>query len=304
MRRLWLVASTVAAMIVPLAGVGQQSAEPHPPIAVHRISDSLYLLGSGMKTGGNTALLVTGDGAVLVDTKLSGYGPDILATVRKITDKPVRMIINTHTHFDHTGANTEFPASVEYVAHENIRAQMARPSCQPVTNCDAFKGENAKYLPATTFADRLSLYFDSDQIDLYHFGRGHTDGDTFVVFKKARTVHTGDMFPGRWLPYIDAENGNGGSATEFGRTLKKAVNGIADVDTLIAGHWDDPLPWSTLIEYSGFYDDLVEQSRRGIAAGRSAEETAAAYRVPERYREFGAPPPTVLAIVRYLYAGR
>ncbi len=241
---------------------------------------------------------------MLVDTKLAGYGPDILAEVRKITSKPVTTIINTHTHFDHSGANTEFPDTVDYVAHENIKFHMARASCQPVTNCDAFKGENAKYLPATTFSDRMSLFSGPDQIDLYHFGRGHTDGDTFVVFKAPRTMHTGDMFLGKFLPFIDAENGNGGSAIEFGRTLTKAIAGIPGVDTIITGHWETPLAWSDLVDYRGFYTDLVAQAREGIAAGRSVDEAAGAYSVPSRYSEFSAPPQTVRTIMQYIYDGR
>ena len=79
------------------------------------------------------------------------------------------------------------------MAHENTRAQMSRPTCELVTNCDAFKGENATYLPNITYSDRMSLFSGQDQIDLYYFGRGHTDGDTWVVFRAARTVHTGDM---------------------------------------------------------------------------------------------------------------
>ena len=115
-------------------------------------------------------------------------------------------------------------SAIEFVVHENTLAQMSRASCESVTNCDAFKGENAKYLPKTTFSDRTSLGSGPDQIDLYYFGRGHTDGDTFVVFRNARTVHTGDMFPGQGLPFLDVNYGNG-SALEFGETLKKAVAG-------------------------------------------------------------------------------
>ncbi len=282
-----------------------QAEKPHPKIDVRRIAGNLYMVGSGMTTGGNTALLVTDSGVVLVDTKLKGYGPDILAEVRRITNKPVTTIINTHVHYDHSGSNTEFPASVDYVAHENIRAHMARSTCQePPGNCAAFKGENAKYLPATTFSDRMTLHFGSDQIDLYHFGRGHTNGDTFVVFKNERTVHTGDMFPFKGLPFIDAENGGGGSATEFGRTLQKAIAGIPNVDTLICGHQDEPLPWSALVEYSGFYKDLVDKAQQGMTAGRSVEDVAAAYTVPERYRDFRAPPQSVRTIMKYLYEGR
>ena len=93
-----------------------------------------------MGGGGNTAIFVTGSGVVLVDTKINGYGQDILAEVRRITDQPVTTIINTHNHYDHSGGNVEFSDTVNFVVHENARAQMARANCEPVTNCDAFKG--------------------------------------------------------------------------------------------------------------------------------------------------------------------
>ena len=306
-RSLCLVSLTLVGIVLVVAR--DEARQPRQTIVAQQVTDNLYMLGSdpsgeGMRTGGNTALFETATGVVLVDTKLAGYGPDILAEVRKITSKPVTTIINTHTHFDHSGANTEFPDTVDYVAHENIKFHMARDDCQPVTNCDAFKGDNAKYLPATTFSDRMSLFSGPDQIDLYHFGRGHTDGDTFVVFKAARAMHTGDMFLGKFLPFIDAENGNGGSAVEFGRTLTKAIAGIPDVDTIITGHWETPLAWSDLVDYRAFYTDLVAKAREGIAAGRSVDEAAGAYAVPSRYSEFSAPPQTVKTIMQYIYDGR
>ena len=302
------LASLTLAGVALVAGT-YEARQARATIVTQQVADNLYMLGSdpmdeGMRSGGNTALFETADGVVLVDTKLAGYGPDILAEVRKITSKPVTTIINTHVHFDHSGANTEFPDTVDYVTHENIKFHMARADCQPVTNCDAFKDENAKYLPATAFSDRMSLFSGPDQIDLYHFGRGHTDGDTFVVFKAARTMHTGDMFFGKFLPFIDAENGNGGSATEFGRTLTKAIAGIPDVDTIITGHWDTPLAWSDLVDYRGFYTDLVRKAREGMAAGRSVDETAGAYTVPDRYRDYSAPPQSVRTTMQYIYEGR
>ena len=204
-----------------------EARQPRATLVLHEVADNLYMLANdpaeqGMRSGGNTAIFVMSSGVTLVDTKIFGYGQDILAEVRKITDKPVTRIINTHTHYDHSGGNVEFPDTVDFVVHENTLAQMSRASCESVTNCDAFKGENAKYLPKTTFSDRTSLGSGPDQIDLYYFGRGHTDGDTFVVFRNARTVHTGDMFARKGLPFLDVANGNG-SALEFGETLKKAV---------------------------------------------------------------------------------
>ncbi len=307
MRRLCLLPLTLFALVLVAGTAATHAArQRHPDIEVHRITDTLYMLGSGMETGGNIAVFIAQSGVVLVDTKLEGYGPDILDHLRRLTDKPVTTIINTHVHYDHSGANTEFPETVHFVAHENIRRHWARTDCQPVpTNCDDFQGENAKYLPSTTFSDRLTLFAGGpDQIDLYYFGRGHTDGDTFVVFKAARTMHTGDMFLGKLLPFIDAENGNGGSAVEFGRTLTKAINGIPDVDTIINGHWNTPLAWSDLVDYRGFYMDLYDQARRGIDAGRSAEDVIAAYETPDRFSEYTAAPGYVQTIVQYIYEGR
>jgi glyoxylase-like metal-dependent hydrolase (beta-lactamase superfamily II) len=280
-----------------------------PPIEVHQITDTLHMLGSGMETGGNIAVLVAESGVVLVDTKNEGYGPTILDLVREITAKPVTMIINTHVHFDHSGANTEFPDTVQFVAHENIRRHWARTDCQPTpTNCDDFQGENRKYLPKTTFSDRLSLFTGTpDQIDLYYFGRGHTDGDTFVVFKEARTMHVGDMFLGKTLPFIDAENGNGGSAIEVGRTLTRVIDNVRDVDTISNGHWNTPLTWSDLVDYRGFYVDLYDQTRQSLDTGLSVQEAVAAYEKPVRYGDFAAKQGgsgfTVDAIVNYIYRG-
>ncbi|MCH7748573.1 MAG: MBL fold metallo-hydrolase [Acidobacteria bacterium] len=310
MRRLYLLPLTLFALVLVVWTAGVDAVqEPHPSIEVHRITDTLYMLGSGMETGGNIAVLIAESGVVLVDTKLEGYGPDILDHLRRLTDKPVTMIINTHVHYDHSGANTEFPDTVQFVAHENIRRHWARTDCQPIpTNCDDFQGENRKYLPKTTFSDRLSLFAGTpDQIDLYYFGRGHTDGDTFVVFKEARAMHVGDMFLGKTLPFIDAENGNGGSAIEFGRTLTKVIDSVPNVDTIINGHWNTLLTWDDLVDYRGFYTDLYTQTRRSLDAGLSAEEAIAAYEKPARYSEYSANKGgagfTVDAIVNYIYRG-
>ena len=219
---------TVASVLA--MAVANEARQERSPLFVTEVADNLYMLGndpagSGMRGGGNTGIFVGSSGVTLVDTKIFGYGQDIIRHVSEITDKPVTRVINTHTHYDHSGGNVEFSDTVNFVVHENTLAQMSRASCEPVTNCDAFKGENAKYLPKTTYADRMSLFSGADQIDLYHFGRGHTDGDTFVVFRAARTLHTGDMFQRKGIPFIDVQNGNG-SATEFGETLKKAIAGF------------------------------------------------------------------------------
>ena len=285
-----------------------EAQEERVPLEIQNVADNLYMLANassvqGMGGGGNTAVFVTEAGVVLVDTKINGYGQDIIRHVAEITDKPITTVINTHTHFDHSGGNTELPDTVDFVVHENTRAQMARPTCERVTNCDAFKGENAKYLPRTTYSDRMSLFAGPDQVDLYHFGRGHTDGDTFIVFKDARTLHTGDMFQRKGLPFIDVANGNG-SASEFGMTLRKAVAGIAEVDTVIPGHNPTPVTWAEFVDFSGFYNDVVSKAQNGKAAGRSVDEVVAAYSVPDEYSDFAAPEQSLRTTVQYVFDGR
>ena len=128
-----------------------QQARQKPVVRdIQKVRDNLYFISGGNVnepatwTGGNTAAFVTEKGVVLVDTMNPGNGPSILQRVKSVTDKPVIMIINTHTHSDHSGSDNEFPATVEVVAHENTKANMSKATCPPVTNCMAFKGDNAR----------------------------------------------------------------------------------------------------------------------------------------------------------------
>ena len=299
--------ATLTIVGVVLTGATHQARQERAALAVQQITDNLYVLGNapevqGMGGGGNTAIFITTDGVALVDTKIYGYGQDIIDAVGGLTDKPITHVINTHTHFDHSGGNIELPDTVNFVVHENTLAQMSRETCQPVTNCDAFKGDNAGYLPGLAYSDRMSLFNGADRIDLYHFGRGHTDGDTFVVFREARTMHTGDMFQRKGLPFIDVANGNG-SANEFGETLKKAVAGVSGVDTVIPGHNPTPVTWAEFVDFSGFFNDVVSKAQHGKAAGLSVDEVVAAYSVPGQYSDFAAPEGSLRTTVQHVYDG-
>ena len=300
-----LAALTLAGVV--LTAVTYQAQPERAPITgIQEVADNLYLLADSDPsdqttwTGGNVAIFVTGSGVLLVDTKLPGYGADILEHVRGVTDQPVTTIIHTHTHFDHTGSTTEFPDTVQVITHQNTAAQMARTTCEPVTNCDAFKGENARYLPKRTFSVRTSLFNGPEQVDLYHFGRGHTNGDTFVVFRAARAVHTGDMFQRKALPFVDVAS-SGGSAVEFGETLTRAVEGLPELETVIAGHVNEPLAWQDFTDFAGFYNHLLGEAQAGIEAGRGVDEVVAAYAVPEAYDGFVADEQSVRTIVQHVY---
>jgi hypothetical protein len=172
----WIVGIGVLSITVT-AHQGQQAQQKAPPPLpeLTRVRDNLYIIGSSglgpAFTGGNTAVFIMEKGVAIVDTKIPGYGPTILDRIRAVTPKPVTTIINTHTHFDHTGSNPGFPATVEIVTHENTKSNMEK--------MDAFKGAGAPGLPKRTFKDRLTLFGGKDAIELHYFGAAHTNGDAF-----------------------------------------------------------------------------------------------------------------------------
>ena len=251
---------------------------PAPPSAaalaatkIEKVKDNLYVItGSSPApretfSGGNVGVFVTDAGVVIVDTKLAGWGPAILERIRTVTDKPVTTIINTHTHGDHTGSNEFFGAKVESVVHENTKANMAR--------MDAFKGEKAAFLPKRTYQDTLTLGSGKDRIDLYHFGAGHTNGDTFIVYTALRTMHAGDMFPWKDAPFIDRSNG--GSGREWPRTLTKVLANVKNVDSVIGGH-QGVAQWKDLQVFQQFTAELWSQTEAAHKAGKTVDEAAAA----------------------------
>ncbi len=254
-----------------------QSPAPDAPkvIEVDKVKDNLWVLRGG---GGNTAVFVTAAGVVVVDAKNPGWGQPVLDKIKTLTDKPVTTLINTHTHGDHTSGNVAFADAVEIVTHENTKANMEK---MPI-----FKENAGKGLPDKTFKDKMTLGRGADQIDLYYFGPGHTSGDAWVAFPAHRVVHAGDMFPRKGMPFVDAANG--GSQLRYPETLMKAYNGIKNVDTIINGHMPTQTTWADLKEYADFNRDFVTFAQAQLKAGKTAEEGAGAWKMPEKYTGYAS----------------
>jgi len=273
MRRVIVLGAVMAVAALSLMAAAFQAPQQGAKVAeISKVKDNLYLLTGG---GGNTAIFVTEKGVVVVDTKLAGWGQAILDKIKTVTDKPVSMIINTHTHADHTGSNDFFGTAVEAVVQENTKSNMEK--------MDAFKGDNAKFLPKKTFKDKMSVLTGKDRIDLYYFGRGHTSGDAFVVFPALEAMHAGDMFAGKGMPFIDTRNG--GSGADFHQTLAKAVSGISNVETVITGH-STPMTWNDFKEFAAFHKDFFDWAKAQQQAGKTVDAAAASYQVPEKYRGY------------------
>ncbi len=256
MKRIAILGSILAAGLMA-AGVSAQQGPPPgaggPPRggglpgigATEQVSANVYKI---FGAGGNTTAFVRSDGVVLVDTKLANNGAAILAKVREFTDKPVTMIINTHSHPDHMGSNAEINTargSVQIVAHANSAKRINAMPNQPQVG--------------TTFEDTLTLGSGRDQIDLYWFGAGHTDGDALIVFPAEKVMAIGDIMAWDMGPLIDPMSGGSMIATPV--TLGKAAETIKGVDRVIEGH-GDANTWAGFLRYLSYTRKVVEVARR------------------------------------------
>ena len=270
-----LVLGTLLMFGTLVADGAQQPADAPKVVEVEKVKDNLFVLRGG---GGNTAVFVTAAGVTVVDAKNPGWGTPILEKIKTLTSKPVTMLINTHTHGDHVSGNVEFPASVEVVAHANTKANMEK---MPI-----FKEHGGNGLAEKTFTDKMTIGKGADQIDLYYFGPGHTNGDAWVVFPALRTVHAGDIFAGKNLPLIDVANG--GSQLQIADTLTKAHAGIRNVDTIINGHMPKQTTWADLKEFADFNREITTWMQAELKAGKTPEQAAAAFTFPSKYQGYSS----------------
>jgi glyoxylase-like metal-dependent hydrolase (beta-lactamase superfamily II) len=294
-RRLFALVALVGVGTLSVAAAAYQQAPAAPRVVeVEKLKDNLFMLKGG---GGNTAVFVTSSGVVVVDTKIPGWGPPLLAKLKELTGKPVTTIINTHTHYDHVGSNPDFPDNVDIVVQENTKANMeamravAGIPIEQQTFLGVFKDSKGKGLAKRSFKDKLTIGSGADQIDLYYFGRGHTNGDAWVVFPSLRVMHAGDIFSGKNLPLLDANNG--GSGVTIGDSLAKAASTVKNIDSIITGH-STVMTMKDLAEYAQFNRDFVAAVQAGKKAGKSADQIAAEWKMPEKYAGYSAPQPARL----------
>jgi cyclase len=241
-----------------------------PNVQLEKVRTNLYqvpILNPSNAPGATTTIFVSeNNGVILVDTKNPGSGKAIIENVRKITDKPITTIINTHVHADHLGGNLEFEPNVEIIVHENTPGYMK--------GLAQYKdGANADRIPKKTFKDKLTLFTGNDAIDLYHFGPAHTGGDALVVFRNLRVMATGDMTAATGTPVMDLANG--GSALQWGQTIAKAAAGIKGVDLITRGHTSQTCDWACFVEYGQFMTAYADAARAAHKAGKTVEQATA-----------------------------
>jgi glyoxylase-like metal-dependent hydrolase (beta-lactamase superfamily II) len=221
-------------VLVPIIGLicwdgvhAQQPRDPVREMSLHRVAGNVYMLDGSFNGAGNVAVLVGSDGLVLVDAQEEPVHRRVLAALKSLSDRPVRYVVDTHCHGDHTGGNAAFRREgATLVAHRNVRERLATQStCGPPAGTG---------LPTVTFDSELTLYADDEEIRIIKLPAGHTDGDVMVYFRKANVVATGDAFFSNALGGPDpSNNGTMTGVIDEMRTIESAV---AEDAKVIPGH--------------------------------------------------------------------
>jgi cyclase len=292
MRRMVMAGSLLA--VYSLAVVSAYQDKPQAPrvVQVEKLKDNLFVLKGG---GGNTAVFVGSDGVTVVDTKNPGWGQPILDEIKKLTPKPIVRIINTHSHGDHVSGNVEFEPTVDVVVHENTAINMKKMAGPPGMGAATppaqtiFEQNGGRGLPKRTFkGGDMTIGRGADRIELRYFGRGHTNGDTWVVFPTLRIMHAGDIFPGKNLPILDTNNQ--GSGIELPKTLNRAADFAKNIDTIITGH-STQMTVADLREFAAFNQDFLTAVQEAKKAGKTADEISTTWTVPAKYTGYATPQP-------------
>lgn len=253
----------ILSVFVAVSAFAQQQDFSKVQMKVIRVAGNVYML---QGAGGNIGVSVGDDGIVIVDDQFAPLAPKIKEALKAITDKPVKYVINTHYHGDHTGGNEIFGREGTIVAHENVRKRLeSGGTVLGNKNPPAPKGA----LPVITFNDRATIHVNGEDVRLIHLPHGHTDGDAMVEFTKSNVVHMGDDFFNGTFPFVDRENG--GSIKGLIANLDAVLAKMDNNAFVIPGH--GPLGNKAVLD--GFRDALkgtVAIMNEAIKAGKTLEE--------------------------------
>ena len=233
------------------------------------VSAGVYML---MGQGGNIGLSIGPDGAFLIDDQFAPLTEKIKSAVAAVTPEPVRFVLNTHWHGDHTGGNENMgSAGALIVAHDNVRQRMNPADFHDLVGRSSQAPPRA--LPVVTFSDQINFHWNGEHLHVFHAARAHTDGDAVIVFTRANVVHMGDLFFNGRYPFIDLESGGGVQGVI---DAADAVLALARPDTkIIPGHGDLAGP----VELRAYRDMIVsvrERVSRLKSQGMAEDQVVAA----------------------------
>jgi glyoxylase-like metal-dependent hydrolase (beta-lactamase superfamily II) len=264
---------------------------PEDVFRVKPLSGNVYAL---YGRGGNVGFFVGPDAVVVIDSQFKDIAPGIVGEIKKITDKPIKFLINTHHHGDHVGGNEIFKPFAMILAHDNVRTRML---AEPTTVLRDYPGrleearkagndEMAKFLadqiewakkvkveeiaaPILTYDSEFRIHMGDETIQIWHLPPAHTDGDSVVYFEKAKVLHMGDDFFNKVIPFIDVSGG--GSARGYLAALDKVVARVPADVAVIPGH-GEVTDLAGLKSFRQYIADLLDAAQRAKSSGRSKDE--------------------------------
>jgi glyoxylase-like metal-dependent hydrolase (beta-lactamase superfamily II) len=233
------------------------------------LSEHIYMLEG---SGGNIGISVGNDGVLIIDTQFATLTPKILAAIKKLSDKPIKLVANTHHHGDHTGGNENFGnLGTTIIAHDNVRKRLLEKSPESA-------------LPVITFNDKLNIQVNDEQVAIFHVEHAHTDGDVMLYFTESNVLHTGDTFFNARYPYIDLSSG--GSVEGYINAVKSGLMVVDDNTNIIPGHGN----LGNKAEYITFLN-MLETIKTSvldeIKKGKTEDEVALNTSITKYYDDLG-----------------
>lgn len=281
-----LVRSLAGFLLVPVATfAGAQDDWDSVQIEAVPVREGLYML---VGRGGNIGLSVGDDGTFLIDDQYAPLTAKIEAAIRKVTPDPVRFLVNTHWHGDHTGGNENFGKKGSIVvAHENVRRRMSVEQVREILRTDPIPASPKDALPRITFTEEVTFHWNGDDIRAFHVAPAHTDGDVMIHFANRDVLHTGDVIVNGRYPFIDVDAG--GNLNGIIAAAEKVLAMVKPTTKIIPGHG----ALATPDDVRAYRDMLVvvrERIKKLVDEGKSADEVVAAKPTADLDGKWGAQP--------------
>ncbi|MEP7084929.1 MAG: MBL fold metallo-hydrolase, partial [Betaproteobacteria bacterium] len=264
-RLVLLQALVIACSLVSIPGFAQ-SDPSKVEIITQKLTDTTYMM---VGDGGNLGVGVGEDAVFLIDDQFAPLTPKIEAAIAKLSSKPVKFVLNTHWHFDHTGGNANLgKAGALIVAHDNVRKRMSADGFIEFLGMKT-SPEPKVALPVVTFSTDTTFHLNGDEIHVFHVPRAHTDGDVIVHFRKSNVIHMGDTFFNKMYPFIDTSSG--GSIDGMVAAVDRALSISNESTRFIPGH--GPLgSRADLIAYRAMLAAVSTRIKTQIQQGMKLED--------------------------------